>query len=327
MWAVRACLNLVAVIALTVCAFAQSVVSTHSGLIYYFDGSVYLGDQPLESHLGKFPSVPEGVELRTAQGHAEVLLAPGVFLRMDEKSSIRMLSNDLANTRVELQAGSVIVDSSEGSSGNEATLVFRDWQVLSAPPGVYRIDSDPPRLWVLKGSAEVCMGTEARPVTVKQGMDLPFAAILVPEPSSGEPVDGLSDWAQGRSDSIAAYNAITQQIDSDPASQTAGPAGFTYFPVLGASPNPYSSIFPTQPGFYSAYLPGYTSLPVVLVLGTTIPPRFPRSPIIPRRISLPISHPLAPHPVAPHRVAPLHPLAPHSVPTAPHATPRAVGHR
>jgi hypothetical protein len=329
MWAVRACLTLVALIALTVCAIAQSVISTHSGLIYYFDGSVYLADQPLESHLGKFPSVPEGAELRTAQGHAEVLLAPGVFLRMGEKSSIRMLSNDLANARVELQVGSVIVDSTEGGSGNEVMLVFRDWQVRSAPPGVYRIDSDPARLWVLKGSAEVCMGTEARPVTVKQGMDLPFAAILVPEPSSGEPVDGLSDWAQGRSDSIAADNAITQQIDSDPASQTAGPAGFTYFPVLGASPNPYSSIFPTQPGFYSAYLPGYTSLPLVLVLRTTIVPRLHLPPVsigIPRRIRPPMSNPFVPHPAARQPAAPSHPVATHSVPTAPHATPH-VAHR
>jgi len=330
MWAVRACLTLVVVIALTVCAIAQSVISTHSGLIYYFDGFVYLDDQPLESHLGKFPSVPEGAELRTAQGHAEVLLAPGVFLRMDEKSSICMLSNDLANTRVELQAGSVIVDSTEASSRNEVTLVLRDWQVRSAPPGVYRIDSDPPRLWVRKGSAEVRTGTEVQPVTVEQGMDLSFAAILIPEQSSGEPVDGLSGWAQGRSDSIAADNAITQQIDSDPPSQTAGLEGFTYFPILGASPNLYSSLFPSQPGFYSAYLPGYTSLPVVLVLGTTIVPRFPRSPVlirIPPRISLPISHPLAPHPVGRQPVAPPHPVAPHSVPPAPHAMPHPVGHR
>jgi hypothetical protein len=331
MWAVRASLTLLAVIALTVCAFAQSVISTHSGLIYYFDGSVYLGDQPLESHLGKFPSVPEGAELRTAQGHAEVLLTPGVFLRMGDKSSIRMLSNDLANTRVELKAGSIIVDSTEGNSGDAVTLVFKDWQVRSAPPGVYRIDSDPPRLWVLKGRADVSTGNDPRPVTVKQGEDLPFAAILIPEQSSGEPVDGLSDWAQGRSDSIAADNAITQQIDSDPASQTgAGLSGitngFTNFPILGVTPATlYNSIYPSEPGFYSPYLPGYTSAPLFLiVLARSVGPPFRVSPVltgIPRRIGFPTTSPVAPHPAV------AHPATPHSVPTAPHAMPHPVAHR
>ena len=101
----RACafLTLAAVSRLALPAGAQSVISTHSGLIHFFEGAVYLGDQPLESHLGRFPSVPQGGELRTAEGRAEVLLTPGVFLRMGERSAIRMVSNDLADTQVELE--------------------------------------------------------------------------------------------------------------------------------------------------------------------------------------------------------------------------------
>jgi hypothetical protein len=330
MWAVRACLTLLAGFALTVCAVAQSVISTHSGVIYYFDGFVYLNDQPLESHLGKFPSVPEGAELRTAQGYAEVLLTPGVFLRMGEKTSIRMLSNDLADTRLELEAGSVIVDSAEANSGDPVTLVFRDWQVRSAQPGVYRINSDPPHLWVLKGRAEVFAGAERQPLTVKQGMDLPFAANSVPEQSSAEPVDGLSDWAKGRSDSIAADNAITQQIDSDPASQTAGLDGFTNFPILGVSPVGLSSSFynsiPSEPGFYSLYLPGYTSPPLFLITVVRVTdPRFPVAPIsigIPPRIGfLPRPNPVTSHPIV------LHPVAPHSPATGPHPVAHPAAHR
>src|ERR1700675_5152630 len=108
----RACAfsSLAAVIALALPAGAQSVISTHSGVIHFFEGAVYLGDQPLESHLGRFPSVPQGAELRTAEGRAEVLLTPGVFLRLGEQSAIRMVANDLADTQVELRAGSAIVD-------------------------------------------------------------------------------------------------------------------------------------------------------------------------------------------------------------------------
>jgi hypothetical protein len=327
MWAVRAFLTLLAGVALAVCAIAQSVISTRSGVIYYFDGSVYLDDQPLESRLGKFPSVPEKGELRTEQGHAEVLLTPGVFLRMGERSSIRMVSSDLANTQVELQAGSVIVDSTEANSGDAVTLIFRDWQARSTQVGVYRIDSNPPHLWVLKGSAEVSAGAQ-RPVTVKQGMDLPLAAILTPGQSSAEPVDNLSEWAKGRSDSITADDAITQQIDSDPAAQTAGLGGFTYFPVLGvAPPTLYSSIVPSEPGFYSTYLPGYTSPPLFLfIVGSVIVSRFPAPPVpiaFPRRIGgLPISSPGVPHPAAV-----THPVVQHSAATASHPISHPVAHR
>ncbi len=108
----RACFvsGLAAVIALALPAGAQSVISTHSGVIHFFEGAVYLGDQPLEAHLGRYPSVPLGGQLSTAAGRAEVLLTPGTFLRLGDQSSIRMLKNDLADTQVELQAGSAIVD-------------------------------------------------------------------------------------------------------------------------------------------------------------------------------------------------------------------------
>jgi len=63
-------------------ARGQAVISTRSGLVHFFEGSVYVAGQPLEARLGKFASIPEGGELRTEQGRAEVLLTPGVFLRI-----------------------------------------------------------------------------------------------------------------------------------------------------------------------------------------------------------------------------------------------------
>jgi hypothetical protein len=261
-----------AVVALALPANAQSVISTRSGVIHFFDGAVYLGDQPLESHLGKFPSVPQGAELRTAEGRAEVLLTPGVFLRLGERSAIRMVANDLADTRVELQTGSAIVDSGEPNPDTSVTLIYKDWSVHLLQQGIYRIDSDPPRLWVRQGQAEVFAGASGPPVSVDQGMYLPFAAVLVPERSNELTSDALNDWANGRSESISADNAITAQIDEDPASRTSDLDSFTYFPFLGVpslgpgSFGPYSSFNRYQPGFNSIYLPGYTYRPFIIGL-------------------------------------------------------------
>jgi ferric-dicitrate binding protein FerR (iron transport regulator) len=123
--------SLSAITLLTLPVQAQSVISTHSGIVYFFEGSVYLGDQVLQPHPGKFSSVPPGAELRTAEGRAEVLLTPGVFVRIGARSAIRMVANELSDTRVELLAGSALVDSAEPNSGTSVTLIYKNWSVLS----------------------------------------------------------------------------------------------------------------------------------------------------------------------------------------------------
>ena len=45
-------------LAISVCAWGQSVISTRSGVVHFFEGSVYLEGEKLESHLGKFHAIP-----------------------------------------------------------------------------------------------------------------------------------------------------------------------------------------------------------------------------------------------------------------------------
>ena len=307
-----------------VCAFwlltlpvqAQSVISTHSGIVYFFEGSVYLGDQVLQPHPGKFSSVPPGAELRTAEGRAEVLLTPGVFVRIGARSAIRMVANELSDTRVELLAGSALVDSAEPNSGTSVTLIYKNWSVRFLERGVYRIDTDPPRLSILQGKAEVSAGTD-KDVTVGRGMNLPFSSVLVPQPSTDWRRDALSAWAEGRQQSISADDAIAANIQ-DPASLNAsdsGPDSFTYFPMLGVPSlrtllsSTYSSVV-SQPGFNSIYLPGYTFLPLLVGLrvGGLLPPA---SPWHPRPTPV---FPVHPHPASVLPVVNPHPIGVHAAP-------------
>ena len=316
---------LAVVAALTLAAAAQSVISTHSGIIHFFEGAVYLGDQALESHPGTFSRVPQGAELRTKDGRAEVLLTPGVFLRIGENSAIRMLANELSNTRVELLAGSAVVDATEPSSGTSVTLIYKNWSVHCPEKGVYRIDFDPPRLWALQGKAEVSADGNNRTLSVGQGMVVAFAPVLTPQPSMDQPHDGLSSWTEGRQQSISTDNAIAANIQ-DPASMDApdsSPDTFTYYPALGLSSlgpdlsNTYRSAGVSQPGFNALYLPGYSFLPLLLGFGSGgfptplhrpphhLPPRpgaFP-FPGIPTPHPIPI-HPVSSRPVAVHPVGP-----------------------
>jgi hypothetical protein len=140
----------------------------------------------------------------------------------------------------------------------------------------------------------VFAGDNEEPVSVKQGMSLPFAGVLLSEQASEQPKDAFSDWSAGRGESITADNAITAQIGEDAAPAMPGSYGFTYYPFLGLHSldlnpaAPYSSYLPRQPGFNSIYLPGYTYRPFLLgIMGIgSTGRRFPTYPLSPPRVGV-----------------------------------------
>ena len=312
-------------------AYAQAVVSTRSGVVHYFEGSVSIDGAPLEARLGRFATLNDGGVLRTEKGRAEILLTPGVFLRVGENSAVRMVASSFADTRIEIMNGSAIVDTREPVDGNSVTVNANGWSVRQSAKGSYRIDSEPPRLRVREGRAQAsCHG---EPVAVAEGMEL---ALKDGPPESPEAVgtapDALRDWSDGRDDAIAADNAVSANIQ-DPATMSTpdlGLDGFTYYPMLplsslsyglGAPVGTYGSygLSPTyQTGFYSIYLPGYTrrplglTLPAVTLPGTLhtlYPPRTGLTGLpVTRYPGITTPHPISPAPVrAPAPVhAPVH---------------------
>ncbi len=286
-------LALAALFSFAACANAQTVISTHSGVVHYFEGAVFLGGHQLESRLGKFASMPDGSELRTEQGRAEVLLTPGVVLRLDQNSALRMLSSTIEDTRVELLAGSAMIDAGQPVPGTSLAVLENKSEIRFSEAGLYRLDSSPARLTVREGEAQVTLSGAANPVSIERGMDLPLTDDALAQGSAPTPDqarDGLDNWSKGREDSVSADNAIAANIHDpanvdtstgagldpaglDPAMVAAGlvyppQSGFTQFPMLGLSPiSPlYSSLYPYQPGFYSMYLPGYTYRPTFLLV-------------------------------------------------------------
>lgn len=192
--------------------WAQPVVSVHSGVVHYFEGSVLIDGQPLEERFGRFEEIRPNSELRTDQGRAEILLTPGVLLRVDENSSIRMISNRLSDTRVEFIGGTVAIDSRNGSPGAPITLTFRKYEVHFRTLGCYRFDSAPPRLRVDEGEASVAFNGNTASVTANQAISL--TPVLTPQPHVTNPDDSLDRWARERSESVAADNASAAASDN-----------------------------------------------------------------------------------------------------------------
>ncbi len=234
------------------------MVSTRAGLVHYFEGVVAINGEPQKAQFGRFPEVREGSELRTGQGRAEVLLGPGVILRVADDSAIKMISTSLANVKLELLAGTAILESRDALAGNTVTLFFKDWHVAVSKKGVYRIDADPAQLRIYDGEVHVTAGENGTPVVAKAGQTLPLGPVLVPDQTLGPPGDAFNEWAFQRSQAVEADNATAAQIVDDPAlypsladASGLALAGYTYFPpTMGY---PYMSYGMYGPGVYGSY--------------------------------------------------------------------------
>jgi hypothetical protein len=191
-------------------ALAQSVISAHSGLIHFADGSVFLDDQRVEQKAGKFDQMKNGSELRTEDGRAEVLLTPGTFLRIGANSEIRMISNELDNTRVELLKGSAVLDQGSDTLANSSvTVLYNLDQVHIKKPGRYRFDSEPPQIKVETGDVEV---TAADGKSVEAGagyavaLESKLTARKLLSDSGFSNPDDLDHWDSARDHSVADSN-------------------------------------------------------------------------------------------------------------------------
>jgi hypothetical protein len=234
-------------------SFAQSVVSAHSGTLHYFDGDVSIDGAAVVAKVGKFPAIKDNSVLKTGLGRAEVLLTPGVFLRLGENSSIKMLDNRLMSTRVEILSGTAMVESNdpEGSVKDPAvTFIYKDYQIQPLKMGVFEVSSEPSQLKVFKGQAAVMAGTSR--VVVKDGRLMPFAAALVTEKFDEKLGDDLFLWARDRSAYLSAANMSSARSLASSGSY----GGSAYSPAsMGYDPRFRGG------WYYNSYLNMYTYMP------------------------------------------------------------------
>ncbi|MBV8864301.1 MAG: hypothetical protein JO210_02750 [Acidobacteriaceae bacterium] len=255
---------------LTACSplFAQAVISTHSGLINYHEGSVLIDDQPLEQKIGTFSSLKEGSTLRTEKGRVEILLTPGVFLRIDENSALHMLANSLTNPRVELLSGAAILDSNDAPSGsNSLVLVYKTYQLRFPKPGVYRLDSEPGVFETYTGEAEIRASGKPAQI-IDESHQFFFGIDTVTNKYGDGAIDNFSEWARNRAELIAADNRAAAQStaplpdpSTDPNDYSLGagvPVPSYGLPGSGygfPSSGPFGGTVLLGSGFYGSYGP------------------------------------------------------------------------
>ena len=227
-------------------AVAQNVISAKSGLVHYTEGTVTLANKPASPTATDFPEMKSGEELGTELGRAEVLLSPGVFLRIAENTAVKMVSNRIEDTKLELLSGSALVEIGEmNAKEQQLEVVVGGTTVEFTKRGLFRLDANPPQLRVYDGQAVVIAG--GQPVTIKEGKQATLNATAAPEKFNKEKGDAFHRWAARRSGYIALANvsAAKRMHDNRSLCNTAcwmfNPyfGTFTFIPFSGMYRSPF----------------------------------------------------------------------------------------
>jgi hypothetical protein len=245
---------------------AQSVISAHSGVIHYVEGDVSIDGTPVHPKFAEFPDVKASQLVATAEGRAEILLTPGVFLRMAENSSVRMLSNSLADTRLEVVSGSALVEVGELLEHNAISFEASGAHMELAKKGLFRIDASPASLRVYEGQARVSSGSENLMVRKGHQIDL-GAAKLADTKFDTKETDAFYRWSSRRAEYVAAANVISARVTSNssygsgftnnPGAWSWNPyfGMFTFLPSNGVYWSPFGSPFYSPAMVWAAYIP------------------------------------------------------------------------
>jgi hypothetical protein len=185
--------------------YAQHVVSVRAGLIHYVEGDVKLDGEKVQIRKnGQFPQMKNASVLSTAEGRAEILLAPGVFLRLAEGSTLAMLNDDLTDTRLELREGSALIEAAEIEKGNQITARVGEATATISRQGLYQLDAAAGEIRVYDGKLQVVSGDAT--LTLKKGRLLALNGEGQIEKFNTKEGDALYRWSARRSGYIAMAN-------------------------------------------------------------------------------------------------------------------------
>lgn len=230
------------------------------GTINYVEGQVRLDGQALgPNSVGGGVLVEPGRVLETGQGKVEMLLTPGVFLRLGENSAVRMDSPELTNTRVAVLRGEAMVEADELYKQNNLLVQNDGVTTRIEKTGVYAFYASPAKVAVYSGEAEVNTGDRHK--TVKQGHEAYLNAGVLKEQkfNTRDLSDGLYAWSNLRSEYLSEASVATARTYVGGGGGWYGGGWYfnPYFASYSFLPGDGFLFSPFGWGFYSPWYVGY----------------------------------------------------------------------
>jgi hypothetical protein len=213
----------IAIGSLSMCAWAQRyVISAKPGAINYIAGSTFLDGRPiLQKQVGKSFLSPNDV-VSTDIGKAEILLTPGVFLRIGSNTAVQMVSLSLTDIQARVMRGEAMLEVDELTKDNQLGIFAGTGSARIERPGLYRFTGDSqPSVAVISGKAQVSYANQN--VRLHKGHEVVFAQTLEKRKFNAKKEDDLYAWSNSRSE----YNAAASYQTARNAWQNVGvPSGW-----------------------------------------------------------------------------------------------------
>ena len=143
------------------------------GTVSFVEGQAALNGNPLMPGSEDRVAFKAGQMLSTGNGRAEVTLTPGVVLRMDRSSVVKMVKAEPTHSEVLLESGraDVVVGDLPGQRELEVDTA-NGVQTSLLKPGLYDFDAKAGELKVYDGKAAVSRSADAKWIDVKDGQEL-----------------------------------------------------------------------------------------------------------------------------------------------------------
>jgi hypothetical protein len=234
----------------------QSANPAVPGTLNYVEGQVSINGQVVNELSDGSTQLHEGQVLATGNGRAEILLTPGVFLRLGDNSAASMVSPNLARTEVELLKGRADVEVDQLYKQNDLLVKVQGDETRLLKTGLYAFNFESGTVRVFDGEASVLpVSGQQKPVVVKKGHELAVNGEREKPTDFDEKTseDALYNWSSLRSQYLGEANVqLASAYEGAPAFAPgwfwdAGLYGYTWLPGYGAFFNPFGY------GFYSPY--------------------------------------------------------------------------
>lgn len=265
---------LAAVLSAPAWASNTSANSALPGTLNYVEGSVSMNGQALNSKSIGSAELQPDQSLVTANGKAEILLSPGVFLRVGDNSSVKMISPSLTDTEVGVNQGDAMVEVAEIHPENDIRVSEDGATARLLKTGLYDFNQSQDEVRVFDGKALVREGDDQ--VTVKAGHEVTLNATRLKAHKFDKKSYAEGDlyrWSSLRSSYLAEANINAAGLYAENGWGPWGPGwwgadwywdpwfdAFTFIPGDGVFYSPFGWGFYSPWWVYRAPLYGYGAL-------------------------------------------------------------------
>ncbi len=234
----------------------QNARPARPGSINYVEGQASIDGQPLSPNSAGSVELGKGQALTTQAGKVEVLLTPGVFLRVGSNSAVKMISPDLANTEAEIDKGRAMVEGADISKNNNIRIDENGASAELLKNGLYDFDADNNQIRVFKGKAEVHANDQKMNLGNNREVTLNTSGKLKSQSfDTKQNADDLYRWSGLRSGYLAEADADTARLYVNGGAGWYGSAwywdpwfgAYTFIPANGIFYSPFGW------GFYSPF--------------------------------------------------------------------------